>query len=50
MKKCTAFDHRCICIEPDDSDWVPHNAHIFEPNITDEEKEKEAPHDEVELD
>ena len=44
-EKCTPLEHRCICNEPDDSDWAPHNLHKFEPKITDEDKEEEASHD-----
>ena len=49
-EKCTPFDHRCIWNEPDDSDWAPHNSHKFELQITDDEKEEEAPHDKAESD
>ena len=30
---------KSICYEPDTSDWAPHNSHLFEPQITDDEGE-----------
>ena len=34
---------RCICHEPDNSDWAPHNQHLIEPQVTKDEKEEEEP-------
>ena len=39
-EKCTPLELRCICNEPDDSNWAPHNLHKFEPLIIDDEKEE----------
>ena len=45
-EKCIPFKHRCISNEPDDSDWAPYNIDKFPVQITDDEQEKEAPHEE----
>ena len=42
-ENCTHMGHRCACKRPDDSDWAPHNQHLFDPQITDDEKEEAPP-------
>ena len=38
-ENCTCMGLICIGHEKDTSDWAPENAHLFEPQVTDEEEE-----------
>ena len=43
VKSVPLWDIKCICHELDNSDWAPHNQHLFEPQVTEDDEEEEEP-------